>query len=107
MRRATEQLQEGSASSAVQTARDLKFISHGFSSLSPLLRRILVLCVALSECGFTGVRHLDPLRVRRRVGVVVVVPVPPLVWRALGVTLRRVLPGLLTAERRDIEVAPG
>src|ERR1700732_1817333 len=34
-------------------------------------------------------------------------PVPPLVRRGLGVTLRRVFPGLLTAERRDIEVAPG
>src|SRR5262249_37762482 len=34
-------------------------------------------------------------------------PVPPLVRRGLGVTLWRVLPSLLTAERRDIEVAPG
>src|SRR6185437_3669698 len=37
----------------------------------------------------------------------VVVPVPPLIGRGLGVTLWRVLPSLLTAERRDIEVAPG
>src|SRR6266704_5291953 len=50
---------------------------------------------------------IDPLRVRRGLGVVVVVPVPPLVRRGLGVTLWRVLPSLLTAERRDIEVAPG
>jgi tRNA isopentenyl-2-thiomethyl-A-37 hydroxylase MiaE len=34
------------------------------------------------------------------------VPVPPLVWRGLGITFRRILPSLLTAERREIEVAP-
>src|SRR2546430_6256030 len=65
------------------------------------------LCVALSEGGFSSVGHLDPLRVRRGLGVVVVVPVPPLVRRGLGITLWRVLPSLLTAERRDVEVAPG
>src|SRR6266853_5654137 len=64
-------------------------------------------CVALSEGGFSSVGHLDPLPVRRGLGVVVVVPVPPLVRRGLGVTLWRVLPRLLTAERRDVEVAPG
>src|SRR5918992_3428391 len=72
----------------------------------PFLARFR-LCVALSECGFSSVGHLDPLRVRRGLGVIVVVPVPPLVRRGLRVTLRRVLPSLLTAERRDIEVAPG
>src|SRR5215510_10779909 len=50
--------------------------------------------------------YIDPLRVRRGLGVVVVVPVPPLIRWVLGVTLWRVLPSLLTAERRDIEVAP-
>src|SRR5712671_7088526 len=65
------------------------------------------LCVVLSEGGFSNVGHLDPLRVRRGLGVVVVVPVPPLVRRGLGVTLWRVLPGLLTTECRHIEVAPG
>ena len=64
------------------------------------------LCVALPEGGFSSVGHLDPLRFRRGLGVVVVVPVPPLVRRGLGVTLWRVLPNLLTAERRDVEVAP-
>src|SRR5262249_55422648 len=49
---------------------------------------------------------IDPLRVRRRLGVVVVVPVPPLVGRCLGVTLWRVLPSLLTTERCDVEIAP-
>src|SRR6266478_9981913 len=63
--------------------------------------------VALAEGGFSCVRHFDPLRVRRGLGAVVVVPVPPLVRRGLGVTLWRVLPSLLTAERRDVEVAPG
>src|ERR1700740_2078096 len=61
----------------------------------------------LSEGGFSNVGHLDPLRVRRGLGVVVVVPVPPLVRWSLGVTFWRVLPCLLTAERRDVEVAPG
>src|SRR5215813_2066397 len=64
-------------------------------------------CVALSEGGFSSVGHLDPLRVRRCLGVVVVVPVPPFVRRGLGVTLWRVLPLFLTAERRDVEIAPG
>src|SRR5579863_9798786 len=67
----------------------------------------LRLCVAFSKRGFPRIGDLDPLRVRRGLGVVVVVPVPPLVRRGLGVTLWRVLPSLLTAERRDIEVAPG
>src|SRR5580698_11322127 len=43
---------------------------------------------------------------RRWLGVIVVVPVPPLVRLALGVTLWRVLPGLLTAKRRNVEIAP-
>src|SRR5947209_585275 len=51
--------------------------------------------------------YIDPLRVRRGLGLVVVVPVPPFVRRGLGVTLWRVLPCLLTAERRDIKIAPG
>ena len=41
-----------------------------------------LLCAALSEGGFSSVGNLDPLRVRRGLGVVVVVPVPPLVRRA-------------------------
>src|SRR5271170_5470995 len=48
-----------------------------------------------------------PTSGQARLGVVVVVPVPPLVRRGLGVTFRRVLPSLLPAERRDVEVAPG
>src|SRR5438477_11099837 len=36
-----------------------------------------------------------------------VVPDPPLVRRGLGITLRRVLPLLLTPERSDVEVVPG
>jgi hypothetical protein len=33
---------------------------------------------------FSTIGHLDPLLVRRGLGVVVVVPVPPLVRRSLG-----------------------
>src|SRR4030095_14204421 len=65
------------------------------------------LCVALSEGGFSSVGHLDPLRVRRGLGVVVVVPVPPLVRRGAGITLWRVLPLLLAPERSDVEIVPG
>src|SRR5215831_20312953 len=84
------------------------FISHDvFSSVSPCQTRSCFRLVALSKGRFSSIGHLDPLRVRRGLGVVVVVPVPPLVWRALGVSFWRVLPSLLTAERRDIEVAPG
>src|SRR5262249_31118506 len=65
------------------------------------------LFVPPSRGSFLRVSYdIDPLRVRRGLGVVVVVPVPPLVRRSLGVTLWRVLPRLLTPERCDIEVAP-
>src|ERR1043166_6422749 len=40
------------------------------------------------------------------VAAVFVVPVPPLVRRRLSVTLRRVLPLLLTAEGSDVQVIP-
>src|ERR1700745_512191 len=44
----------------------------------------------------------------RQLGVVVlVVPIPPLVRRALGVALGRVLPRLLASEGAQVEVAPG
>src|SRR5262245_48719099 len=65
------------------------------------------LCVSLSESGFSSIRYLDPLRVRRGLGVVIVVPVPPLVRLRLRVTLRRVFPLLLASERCDVEVIPG
>src|SRR5580704_4952210 len=65
------------------------------------------LCVWISEGGFPRVGHLDPLRVRRGPCVVVVMPVPPLVRRSLGVTLWRVFPNLLPTERGEVEVAPG
>ena len=50
--------------------------------------------------------YIDPLRVRRGLGVVVVVPVPPFIGLALGITLWRVFPGLLAAERSNVKVAP-
>src|SRR5215218_523967 len=39
--------------------------------------------------------------------VVCVVPLPPHVWRGLGIAVRRVLPLLLAPERRHVEVGPG
>src|SRR5581483_9348051 len=70
-------------------------------------RSCFLFCLALSS-GFLRVGYyVDPLRVRRGLGIVIVVPVPPLVGRGLGVTVWRVFPSLLTAERGDIEVTPG
>src|SRR5262245_13237797 len=69
--------------------------------------QVTELAVAFSKGGLSCVRHLDPLRVGRATGDVAVVPVPPLVRSALGIALRRVLPRLLTPERRHVEVAPG
>src|SRR5215475_14795709 len=69
--------------------------------------RLTGLAVAFPKGGLSGVRHLDPLRVGRGVWDITLVPVPPFVRSALGVARRRVLPSLLTAERRHVEVAPG
>src|ERR1039457_5336318 len=66
------------------------------------------LCLAPSHGGACRVGDdIDPQWVGRGLGLVVVMPVPPLVRRSLRVALWRVLPGFLTAERRHIEVAPG
>src|SRR5882757_11249957 len=65
------------------------------------------LCVALSEGGFSNVRHFNPLRVRRGLSLVVVMPVPPLVRQGLRVALGRIFPFLLASERGHVEVAPG
>src|SRR5260370_7888773 len=64
------------------------------------------LSVLFPEGGLSRVRHFDPFGVGRGAGNVTVVPVPPLVRPVLGVALRRVLPLLLTPERRHVEVAP-
>src|ERR1700738_5721525 len=69
--------------------------------------RLTGLAVAFPKGGLSGVRDLDPFRVGRGLGDVTLVPVPPLVRSALGVALRRILPGLLTPERRHVEIAPG
>src|SRR6476661_9150408 len=65
-----------------------------------------LLCAPLAEGGFSSVGNLDPLGVRRGRAVVVIVPVPPLVRPALGGAVRRVFPSFLTAQRREVEVAP-
>src|SRR5450755_3267857 len=89
------------------TGSGWRCFGHRRSSGRDRPRSCFHLCVALSEGGCFSVGHRDPRTIRRGLGVVVVVPVPPLVRRSLGVTLWRVLPGLLTAERCDVEVAPG
>src|SRR6202790_594167 len=87
---------------------------RGYAATSPFeiatrarLPRFTGLAVAFPKGGLSGVRDLDPLRVRRGLGDVTLMPVPPLVRSALGVAIRRVLPRLLTPERRHVEVAPG
>src|SRR6202790_752074 len=87
---------------------------RGYAATSPFeiatrarLPRFTGLAVAFPKGGLSGVRDLDPFRVGRGLGDVTLVPVPPLVRSALGVALRRVLPRLLTPQRRHVEVAPG
>src|SRR5690349_16848146 len=75
------------------------------SEVSSLLSGLRI-SATLSEGGFSSVGYLDPLRIRRVLCVIVVVPVPPFVRRSLRVTRRRILPNLLTTERREIEVTP-
>src|SRR4029077_4091345 len=66
----------------------------------------LCACVASAKGGLSSVRHLHPLRVRRGIGDVTLVPVPPLVRPALRIALRRILPQLVAPKRRHVEVAP-
>src|SRR5580700_10567337 len=83
----------------------------GYGALISVPRRLsalsfFLLCRALS-CGFLRIGdYVDPLRIRCCLVLIVVVPVPPLVRRGPGITLRRVFPSLLTTECCDIEVAP-
>src|SRR6185369_7619451 len=69
---------------------------------SPAVRGVLI-----PKGLFSRIRHLDPFRIRSSAGGIAIIPVPPLVRRSLRVTLRRVLPNLLPAERGNIEVVPG
>src|ERR1700749_2143932 len=64
------------------------------------------LCLALSGGLLRVGDDVDPLLVGRALGVVVVVPVPPLVRRSLRVSVGRILPTLLASERGQIEIAP-
>src|SRR4051812_22524948 len=62
--------------------------------------------VLISERRLTHIRHLDPLGVGCRAGLVIAVPIPPLVCLCLGIAFRRVLPDLLPPEWGDVEIAP-
>src|SRR5215472_8334057 len=74
-------------------------------SARPSLARLGLFVPATS--GSCRVRDdIDPFWIRRGFGVVVIVPVPPLVRLGLRITFGRVLPGLLAAERCDVEIAP-
>src|SRR5581483_11637259 len=64
------------------------------------------LLIACPKSRFAGVGYLDPFRVGRGFGGVIVVPVPPFVGRGLRRAFGRILPSLLAAERGEIEVTP-
>src|SRR5258706_16131166 len=57
----------------------LSLLLRAHRAYAPEAALHLQLDVLLSKGGFSSLGYLDPLRVRRRLGVVVVVPVPPLV----------------------------
>src|ERR1051326_175951 len=78
----------------------------GSTKWSSFLAR-LRLFLASSDGGSLRVSYdINPLRVRRGLSTVVVMPVPPFVRLCLGVAFWRVLPTLLAAEGGDIEIAP-
>src|ERR1700754_1478772 len=79
---------------------------HELCTPSGCVRSSWLGVLAVSGRRLSGIRHLNPFLVGLGLGVVIVVPVPPLVPRGLGVTFGRILPLLLAAERSDIEVAP-
>src|SRR5262245_50384245 len=54
-----------------------------------------------------GNARMQPRFVRSGAVAVAVVVIPPLIWRGLGIALRRVLPFLLATQRGQVEVAPG
>src|SRR5207237_1410908 len=66
----------------------------------------LVRGLALAKRLFACIGYLDPFRIRRGTRHIAVMPVPPLVGRRLRITLRRVFPALLPAERRQVEITP-
>ena len=83
----------------------LKSCAQGFSEPCGMRSACFRLFVAPSDGGSLRVRQdIDPLRMRRGLGVIVVVPVPPLVRRGLRVTLRRVLPVLLRRRQSVTQV---
>src|SRR5262249_26552252 len=63
-------------------------------------------CRALSSRCFGVSDDVHPLRVWRRLHVILIVPVPPLVRRALRITLRRIFPLLLPSQRSEVQIAP-
>src|SRR5215467_6110993 len=77
-----------------------------FCAADPCLACFLFLLAPSGGSSDRVGEYVHPLRVRRGFGVVVVVPVPPLIWRRLRVACWGVLPRFLTAERRDVEIAP-
>src|SRR5712675_1184423 len=87
-------------------ARCRKSAARAAAPSARAMPRLTGLAVAFPEGGLPGVRDRDPFRVGRGVGDVTLVPVPPFVRPALGVACRRVLPLLLTPERRHVEVVP-
>src|SRR5437773_2839251 len=86
----------------------LSLCFDAFSSREPISTSLenALAGLFLPEGGLSCVRHLNPFRVGRGAGDVTVIPVPPLVGPGLRIALRRILPLLLTPERRHVEVVP-
>ena len=98
----TQRLQQGSIKTTVAARQS--------SDRYTRVWRFTSVAASAFGSGFTasrGSHRLAPSPVRRGLGRVLVVPIPPLVRRGLRVAFRLVLPGILASERRRIEVAPG
>src|SRR5215472_18551279 len=77
------------------------------SAAASLTCFLLLFFLATADGGaFRVSEDIDPLWVRRRLSVVIVVPIPPLVGLGLRVAFGRVLPGFLAAQRSGVEIAP-
>lgn len=64
--------------------------------MTPPIRTMASGRFSLSGGGFSNIGHLDPLRVRRGIGIVAVVPVPPLIRRFVLVHASLLFPFVLT-----------
>src|SRR3569832_706228 len=81
--------------------------SNAFPACAEVIAYQMRRLTLLPERLLAGARHFAQPLVRRGTFDIAVVPVPPLVGWRLRVACRRILPPLLAAERRDVEIVPG